>query len=111
VDQRAASTIHRSADIEVPPKVLYRKRISTEKHFANTLPHGMRSRALDAGTGNPGIHIGFADALDPLVGPDYDDEAVLSGRRVSGIHFRSEQNVARDIGDLHGTPSADPTPA
>src|SRR5471030_2705478 len=61
----------------------------------------MCARRLDAGLGDPWVDVALAEAADPLIGVDGDDEAVLrrGGQRL--VIVRRQQDVAVDAGDLH----------
>ena len=58
-------------------------------------------RRFDHRPRDPGIGVGLADADEPFIGMDLDDEIVL--RRTAGVGaiIRHQQHEALDLGDLH----------
>ncbi len=103
VDQGAAASGHGGGDVEAFPDRGRVERIHADEGLTETQIHRVRTGRLNAGTCDPGVQVGLADAGDPLVGVDLDDDVVLvrAGRRpvIAGI----EQDMACDVRDFHGS--------
>ena len=77
------------------------KRILANQHLAQAAAHGMGARRFDAGTRNPGIGIGFANAAQAFVGMNFHNQIVL--RRTGGpdIVGGIKKHMTINLGDFH----------
>ena len=82
VNYRAAPAVHRRPHVELFPQRLWIHGVLANQHFGETESHGMRTRRIDAGTGNPGIDVGFADTSHTFVGVANFDHDVIFGREL-----------------------------
>ncbi len=103
VDDGAAAAVHRRADVEALPQRLDVQQVGAEQQLLQAEAHVVGPGRLDAGACDPGVDVGLADAADPLVGVDLDDDVVLRGAGGRRVERRLHEDVAVDAGDAQDT--------
>ena len=71
------------------------------QQFRHAEPHRVGAGSLDAGAPDPRIEIAFAVTFEALVSGDDNEQAVLGRGRQTRVDIVGDQDVTRDIGDLH----------
>ena len=106
VDRDSAAADEDDAAIHLVPEPLDVERILTDQQPAEAVRDRVRARSADERRDGLGRRVDFADAGDPLVGVDQDDEIVLAAVGDPLVHGRLPQDDGLDIGDLQAHSSA-----
>ena len=102
-DGRAA--VVGGAVVEPLPEAPDREGILAEEQLPQPSGNRVRGGHLDDRPRQVRRGVRFADADDPLVGVDADEERVLGPVGATRVDVRETQDDRLDGGDLHGVPS------
>ena len=100
VDRDPAAADEDHAAVHLVPEPLDVERVLADQQLAQAVRDRMRGRGVHERRDRVGRRVDLADAGDPLVGVDQDDEIVLAAVRNPLVHGGLPQDDGLDIGDL-----------
>ena len=100
VDRDPAAADEDHAAIHLVPEPLDVERVLADQQLAQALRDRVRAGRVHERRDGLGRRVDLADAGDPLVGVDQDDEIVLAAVRDPLVHGGLPQDDGLDIGDL-----------
>ena len=94
-----AAVVDRAA-VELVPETVDLQRILADQEMTQPAGDGVRRRGIDDRFHHRRQRIDLAEAGDPLIGLDADQQRVLAAVGLGDVHLRLAQDDGLDIGDL-----------